>query len=380
MKKSNNTNQLISAPKNAKIFATLLQRDLIAKRRNKMNIYISFVIPPLLGLIIGFILRYSKADEYNLYENKHFPTFFFLATLVVLFLAISNSIEEVVKERNILSRETRIYKSASLYYLSKLTTLLAFAIIQNTIFLSVSYAILEIRELFFSHLLILTLLSLTGITIGLFVSSIPNISTKAVNNLVPLILIPQIILGGALIEYREMNESIIIDNSNPIPEICQLIPSRWGFEALVINQALNNKFHPKHNTLKDSLSIFRKKIPKKNFIAQLASESGVTIDEASSLATKRENHLRAQLSEHEKKYRDTHGNLMLEITAEIQQSTQKEQKGHLLISPLFSHYKRVPFTTLEIKTPLFNGAVLLLLSLITMVISILMLRRSIFSL
>lgn len=367
--------------KNAKVFSTLLYRDFVVKARNKMNIYISFVIPPVLGLIIGFILRYSRSGEYHLYDNKHLPTFFFLAVLVALFLGLTNSIEEVVKERNVLMRENRIYKSALLYYLSKVLTLLVFSIVQNVIFLLVSYAVIGLRELFFSHLWILTLLSLTAISIGLLISSIPRMSSKAANNFIPLVLIPQIILGGAMIQYKEMNEQVVFDKSNPIPEICQIIPSRWGFEAMVMNQAQRNSFHQAYRVMDDSLDIFRKTVPRDRLISLLSSQSGKSIEEATSIADEMENSLTVRRDMHIDRFKLAYGNAMVEQTAQLSLDDKDgvDGRGYSIISPLFSKTKVIPFVKAEVSTVFYNALILILMSVVLMLAGILLLRWTVFN-
>jgi hypothetical protein len=67
-------------------------------------------------------------------------------------------------------------------------------------------------------------------------------------NAIPLILIPQIILGGALIKYEEMNKNLDLvysvgrwlkkagnDEENvsklKVPFICQFMPLRWSYEG-----------------------------------------------------------------------------------------------------------------------------------------------------
>ena len=86
--------------------------------------------------------------------------------------------------------------------------------------------------------------SLLGSSLGLVISSIVR-STKTALNMIPLVLIPQIILGGALISYEEMNFNYSIFNTKAetrqsskmqVPFICNFIPLRWTYESLIISQ------------------------------------------------------------------------------------------------------------------------------------------------
>ena len=65
----------------------------------------------------------------------------------------------------------------------------------------------RVRDMFFTYLFWMFLTSMNGVVAGLFISSIVK-DSKTAQNIIPLILIPQIILGGALIRYEEMNRNL----------------------------------------------------------------------------------------------------------------------------------------------------------------------------
>ena len=90
----------------------------------------------------------------------------------------------------------------------RVTPLGFFALIQCVIYLLIGNAILGIRDMFLHNLLWMFLTSFVGIAAGLFISSIVS-SPKTAINIIPLILIPNIILGGALIKYDEIKPSKI---------------------------------------------------------------------------------------------------------------------------------------------------------------------------
>src|SRR4029077_4727827 len=74
------------------------------------------------------------------------------------------------------------------------------------------------------------------------------------------VLIPQIIMGGALIKYEDMNRNLALmysfsrwfsehpnseqtlkmDSKLQVPLICQFIAMRWSYEELVVAQAKLN--------------------------------------------------------------------------------------------------------------------------------------------
>ena len=89
---------------------------------------------------------------------------------------------------------------------------------------------------------------LVGSSLGLLISGLVK-STKTALNTIPLALIPQIILGGALISYEEMNFDYSIfatkteknqQSKMQVPFVCNLIPLRWSYESLIIAQDTQN--------------------------------------------------------------------------------------------------------------------------------------------
>jgi hypothetical protein len=77
--------------------------------------------------------------------------------------------------------------------------------------------------------------------LGLLASSLIK-DKKAIINVLPLVLIPQIIFGGAVIEFEKMNQNFKLNPENVIPEVVQIIPSRWLFEGLFVSQAKLNPY------------------------------------------------------------------------------------------------------------------------------------------
>ena len=113
---------------------------------------------------------------------------------------------------------------------------------------------------------------------GLVVSSLVN-DAKTAANIVPMVLIPQMILGGALIKYEEMNRNLDFvysinrwfsehhtaatpqDQSKlKVPFICQFMPLRWSYEALVVAQAKLNPFTIRQEEFSRAIEPIRSKL------------------------------------------------------------------------------------------------------------------------
>ena len=174
-----------------------------------------------------------------------------------MFLGLTNSVDEVLRDRTILQRERNHRVRVGHYVIAKLITLGFFALLQCVIHTLVGSWVLGIRGMFLPSLLWMYVTTLQGVITGLLISSlVPNAKTAL--NCIPIILIPQIILGGALIKYEEMNRDVkveeafrrIVDqNGGPdaepsrlsVPAICALMPLRWSYEGMILSVARHNR-------------------------------------------------------------------------------------------------------------------------------------------
>ncbi len=236
-------------------FSNQFKRAFLSKLRNRANLATTLLEAPALALLIAMVMLYSEDGEYNFSNAFHIPTYVFLGLVTALFLGMTNSAEEIIRDRNLLHRERHHGFRVGGYIIGKYLSLGFFSLIQCVIYLLIGNAILGIRDMFLHNLLWMFLTSFVGIAAGLFISSIVS-SPKTAINIIPLILIPNIILGGALIKYDEMNRSFdIIQNIRQwfvaeedkeeasrlkVPFICHLMPLRWSYEAVIITHAEHN--------------------------------------------------------------------------------------------------------------------------------------------
>jgi ABC-type multidrug transport system permease subunit len=232
-------------------FYYLLVRNIKNKLRNPTNLYVTFLAAPLLALIVAFILRYSSPDTaYSFAENVNIKIFIFISVIIFIFLGLSNSLDEIISEKRIILRENKMNIKSSLYLLTKNITLTVFALIQAILYYFISAFILQIKGMMFSYIIYLLLSAVIGFSLGLLASSLIK-DKKAIINILPLVLIPQIIFGGAVIEFEKMNRSFKLDPERVIPEVVQFIPSRWLFEGLFISQAKLNPYNGGINRLNE---------------------------------------------------------------------------------------------------------------------------------
>jgi hypothetical protein len=92
----------------------------------------------------------------------------------------------------------------------------------------------------------MTLTAWTGTAMALVISA--NVkSERAALTAVPLLLVPQMLLAGALVPYREMNRGLFknasaIREKGGIPAPAHFMPLRYAYEGMIITQATQNPF------------------------------------------------------------------------------------------------------------------------------------------
>jgi ABC-type multidrug transport system ATPase subunit/ABC-type multidrug transport system permease subunit len=256
-------------------FRTLLARSFISKLRNKGNLATTMIAAPALAALIGAVLRYSEEGTYDFASSFHIPTYLFLSLVVAMFLGLTNSVDDIIRDRPVLQRERNLNVRLGWYILSKVLTLSLFAVVQCVFFILIANWILEVRGMFWIFLAAMVLTAVSGIAIGLLISSLVSEGKTAVN-IIPVVLIPQIILGGALIKYEEMNKNLDFVYSisrwfseNPdagqprsdlqVPLICEFMPMRWSYEALVYAQAKLNPLTGRQEKIQEQINLLARK-------------------------------------------------------------------------------------------------------------------------
>jgi hypothetical protein len=161
------------------------------------------------------------------------------------------SAEEIFKDRKILNREAFLNLSWNSYLMSKVIVQFGISALQAFTFVLIGNAITGIRGMTFEYWLVLFSCWASANVLGLVISD----SFKAVVTiyiLIPFLIIPQIILSGVLVKFEKLNPNI----SSPvtIPFYGELVTARWGYEALAVEQFVNNKFEKKFYEFDKSMS------------------------------------------------------------------------------------------------------------------------------
>ncbi|MGQ9620142.1 MAG: ATP-binding cassette domain-containing protein [Bacteroidales bacterium] len=219
---------------------TFIQRNLLRKLADRQYMVLNLIEAPVLALILGYFSKYSSGTTYTFAGNKNYPVFLFMAVVVALFLGLMVSAEEIFKDRKILVREKFLHISRLSYLISKVNFLFILSALQSFLFVLVSSLVLEIRGMFWQQWLILFTTACYGNLLGLNISSGMR-TVVSIYILIPLILVPQLLLGGAMIKFDDIHKSLT--NRQYVPVLGDLMATRWAYEAVMVEGYKGNKFN-----------------------------------------------------------------------------------------------------------------------------------------
>jgi ABC-type multidrug transport system ATPase subunit len=216
-------------------------RDLLSKLANRQYILISMLGAPFLALLVGYFTKYAKGDSYRFIDNDNLTAYIFICIITALFMGLIISSEEILKDRKILKRESFLNLSWFSYINSKLILMFLISAIQAISFILVGNSILGIKGLTFQYWMVLFTTSCCANMIGLNLSSALN-SVITIYTLIPIIIIPQLLFSGVFVKYEKLHTSKKASSYEYVPFIGELMPVRWSYEALAVEQFKNNRY------------------------------------------------------------------------------------------------------------------------------------------
>jgi ABC-type multidrug transport system ATPase subunit len=229
-------------PGGIKQFLIYLSRDFKSKAANKQYVMLTLLEAPVLGFILSFIIRYIPDPDSGTYifsENENIPIYIFMSLIVALFLGLTISAEEIFRDRKILKREHFLNLSRNSYLFSKVVILIIISSLQVFLFIIIANPILGIKGMYFNYWLTLFTTAFCANMLGLNISASFN-SAITIYIVIPLLIIPMMVLSGAMFPFDKLNRSI--GNVDKVPLIAELIPTRWTYEALIVTQFKDNRY------------------------------------------------------------------------------------------------------------------------------------------
>ncbi len=216
-------------------------RDFLSKISNVQYMTINLIEAPILAVLLSLIIRYRTSGDasYIYRHNENIPAYILICIIIALFMGLTVSAEEIIRDRKIKKREAFLNLSKSAYLFSKLIILFFFSAIQTLSFVLIGNTILDIDGMVLSYWLILFSVSCHANVLGLNISSAFN-SAVTVYIIIPLLLIPQMILSGLIFNFDKLNNSI--RTRGTVPLLADFMASRWSYEAIAVYQFMSNPY------------------------------------------------------------------------------------------------------------------------------------------
>ncbi|MHB8531540.1 MAG: ATP-binding cassette domain-containing protein [Solirubrobacteraceae bacterium] len=149
----------------------------------------------------------------------------FLMVTIAVWLGSINAAREIVKERHVLARELAIGVRIAPYLASKLAVLFAMAAAQIVLFAVIVLVLRPLHESSFVEYQLVAVLVIAGFVaalLGLLVSAYAASEDQA-TGVIPLLLVPQLLFSGALVQSQDMTALVKV--------FSVLVPARWSFAA-----------------------------------------------------------------------------------------------------------------------------------------------------
>ena len=263
-----------------RLFLMWVSRTFLSRLRSRMGLYALLLEGPVLALLIAGTLRAASDAPYTFYKSLHITEYLFLSLVLAMFFGLTDSACEILRDRPILRRESNYKLFIPGYLLAKTLVLTGIAGLQCALYLWVGNAVLGIYGMFWEHFLVMLLTAFVGIALSLCVSAFVR-SERTALNIVPLLLVPQILLAGALVRFEEMNEfspnipdgvlPAALDHklstmrhrvayqdetthnisSKPVPLIAEFCPLRYAFEMMFVMQTADNLWDMENNRVNE---------------------------------------------------------------------------------------------------------------------------------
>jgi hypothetical protein len=215
-------------------------RDFLSKLADRQYIIISLLGAPLLALLLAYFTRDTSGNAYNFSENENLPAYIFMCVITASFMGLIISAEEIVKDRKILKRESFLNLSWFSYLNSKVLMMFLISAVQAISFILIGNFILGIKGMTPTYWLVFFTTSCLANLIGLTISSVFN-SVVTIYILIPFIIIPQLLFSGVLVKYDSLHTTGRYTHEY-VPVIGEIMPARWSFEALAVEQYKSNRY------------------------------------------------------------------------------------------------------------------------------------------
>jgi len=204
-------------------FLILSSRNLKILTRDRFGLILMLAAPPIVSLLDVILALVLGRDPFDFVEGSmpNVMITLFLLTVYGVMVGGLAQMREIVKEQDVYKRERLVNLRLFPYVMSKIWVAAILAVYASLVYMVVHYLAFDMPGGSIEFILMfisLALATMAGMMLGLFASALaPNANSAPL--IVVLLMLPQIVLGGALV---------------PLPEtITAPISTRWAFQAFM---------------------------------------------------------------------------------------------------------------------------------------------------
>ncbi|NIS80716.1 MAG: FHA domain-containing protein [Anaerolineales bacterium] len=211
-------------------FLILSSRNLRILLRDKVSLALMLGAAPLVSMLDVLLSFLMGKNQFDFVEGNaaNLIMTFFLLVIFAIFVGALSQMREIVKENDIYKRERLVNLKIAPYVLSKVWVAALLALYHAAAYVIIHNLAYGMSGSFLDFLFMyatMVLAAMAGMMLGLFASALsPN--ANAVPMIVILLIMPQVVLSGALV---------------PLPSaVSAPAASRWTFESLMAISAIGS--------------------------------------------------------------------------------------------------------------------------------------------
>jgi ABC transport system ATP-binding/permease protein len=202
---------------------TLVSRYAVTMLADRGAVAVAFgqavLVAILLRILFGDLSRWKANDPGKLMVYS--TQLLFLLSTSCIWFGCNNAAKEIVKEQSIYRRERDVNLLIASYYGSKVAVLGLLGFSQAVFLFGIVRLVCQLEGSWFPQLVLLSLATFAGTVLGLCISAAASTADVAAT-IVPIALIPQIVLSGAIAPLNGLAKLLAT---------C-LVANYWAFDAL----------------------------------------------------------------------------------------------------------------------------------------------------
>lgn len=220
-------------------FTAYLKKNFLSFISNPLTTVLILIAGLVLGFLIAGLLRYDWTNQFTFSRHEYLPLLFFLNTVICFVTGAVTGLYFTANERlQVAFDHFKNYSFFSYLNVKYLLTALI-SMIFSLIFTYIIDFVSGINNLFFLNWLIYFSIFFIGGSVGLFFGFIST-NLRSALFVTMILLVLDVLFSGYILPYNSLPKQLASEKY--VPAFAEVIPGRWAYEALVVQQVKDNTF------------------------------------------------------------------------------------------------------------------------------------------